>query len=436
MKKVVATGIFTFLLLCGFAQDIKSVKKSLDKNDLATAKTQIDAFLVKNPASPEGLWYKAKIYSAIAGNEQLKGTVPDARKEAYEAFKKADLAGSKDKDYMIFMTIQGQGFYKPIFELYTGYYDDAAAKFNTAAGSGSKEDFKKAYDEFLNANMVGSYIFSNKWALSALDTALILNIGKAALNAGMKEEAIQNFKKLADANVYMTAQGSAGYDLPYQWLTLYYKQQKDEANLLKYSALGKQYFTADDYYDAVLLDYYHEKKDKDALFKQYDAVVKKFPDSASYHFNYANELFTYVYNADEGTKIPNKEALLPTINTELSRALTLKPEDVNTNWLYAQYYFNQGIDSRENARDIKGAKPDDVKKRNEILASAIESFNKAIPYAEKAMITLEANTKKSDKSRYKSIVNLLNEISKALQKPDKIKFFEAKYDAADGLFVK
>ena len=437
MKKVVATGIFTFLILFAFTQDVKTIKKSVDKSDWATAKTQIDAFLVKNPGNPEGLWYKARIYSAIAGSEQLKASVPDARKQAFDAFKTAQEKGEKsNKDYQLLMVTSGQGFYKPVFELYTGYYDDGATKFNTAAGSGNKDDFKKAYDEFVNANNVGAYIFKNKWALSEIDTSLLLNIGKAALNAGMKDEAIQTFKKIADANIHFTAQGSAGFDLPYQWLTLYYKQQKDEANLIKYSSLGKQFFPADDYFDAVLLDYYHETKNKDALFKQYDAVVSKFPDSANYRFNYANELFNYVYNADEGAKIPNKEALLQTINVQLTKALSIKPEDVNTNWLFAQYYFNQGIDRRELARDIKSTKPEDVKKKNDILSSAIESFNKAIPYAEKGMAALEVGTKKADKSRYKSIVNLLNEISKALQKPDKVKIYEAKYDAADALFVK
>ena len=39
-----------------------------------------------------------------------------------------------------------------------------------------------------------------------------------------------------------------------------------------------------------------------------------------------------------------------------------------TNWLYAQYYYNKGIDTRDAALKIKGAKPEDVKKKTDLNA--------------------------------------------------------------------
>ena len=77
----------------------------------------------------------------------------------------------------------------------------------------------------------------------------------------------------------------------YQWLSFYYRDAKDEANFLKYLTLGKKNYPKDDYYDAVMLDYYRDKKDWDALFKKYDEMVITYPDSVQYHFNYANEAF-------------------------------------------------------------------------------------------------------------------------------------------------
>ncbi len=64
------------------------------------------------------------------------------------------------------------------------------------------------------------------------------------------------------------------------------------------------------------------------------------------------------------------------------------------------------------------------------------NFNKAIPYADKAMNTLEGEGfKKSDKSRYKSIDNLMQKIYESLNQNDKVKLYQGKYDAADTKFV-
>ena len=122
-------------------------------------------------------------------------------------------------------------------------------------------------------------------------------------------------------------------------------------------------------------------------------MVAAYPDSVQYHFNYANEAFIYVYNSDAGSKISNRETLLKNVGTELQKALTAKPNDVNTNWLAGQYYYNQGIDMKEQANAIKSTKPEDVKKKAHLNAQARDIFNKAIPFADKALATLEGNNK-------------------------------------------
>jgi hypothetical protein len=283
---------------------------------------------------------------------------------------------------------------------------------------------------------VGRYIYSKKWALSDIDTSLVLIIGKAAINAGKKEEAVTYLTKLTDAGITGTAADKVSYSLPYQWLSYYYKDQKDEANFIKYINLGKKYFPKEDYYDAVMLEYYREKKDYDALFKKYNEVVIAFPDSSQYHFNYANEAFTYIYASDEGTKIANRDVLLSTIQVELQKVLAVKPNDINSNWLAAQYYFNTGLDIREKMSAIKGPKPEDVKKKAELNAQSKEQISKAIPYGEKALNQVEAGgNKKADKSKYKSIADLMQRIYTSLNQADKVKIYQQKYDTADAKFV-
>ena len=436
MKKLFFSLLFTCLVTIIFAQDLKKAKSYLDSKQLDKAKTEIDAYVAKSPADGEGNYMKSKIYEQIAVSDQYKSLIPgDARQEAYDAFKKA-MADPKDTK-VILLALKDQ--YAPVFNLYTGYYEAGANAFNAAAPAGNKAGFEDAMNLFIKADNVGHYIAQNKWSkIADVDTTLVLNIGKAALNAGKNDMAMTYFTKLADANINGTKEGganNAAFELPYQWLTLHYKDAKDEANMMKYANLGKKLFPNDDYFDLVLIDYYRDKKDNAALFAKYDDLVTKRPDSLMYHFNYANDIFGYLYNADEGVVVNNKEALLKTLGEQIEKAHTINPTDVVTNWLYAQYYYNQGIDTRDVATKLKGTKPEDVKKKADLNTAAKASFNKAIPYADKALNTLEASNKKSDKSRYKSIVDLMQKIYQSLNQNDKVKLYQNKYDAADAKFV-
>jgi hypothetical protein len=432
MKKTLFFS-FLFLVVMGVtAQDLKKVKSYSDSKQWDKAKTEVDAFIAKNPTSAEGYYAKSKVYSGLASNEQFKTLVADPRGEAFDAFKKA-VELDKDNKLMVLM-VQDQ--YKPVIDLYTGYFESGAAYYNSGIANKNKADYEKAMNEFMNANKVGTYINQKKWVtLGDLDTTLTLNIAKSALNAGRKEDALLYFKKIADANVSSTKDDKVGYTLPYQWLTQYYKDNKDEANMIKYADLGRKYFPNDDFYDAMLIEYYRGKKDHDALFKKYDEIVTRFPDSSVYHFNYANDAFNYVYNSDAGVKVTDKEAVLKRAGEEMQKALALKPNDVNTNWLIGQYYYNGGIDLREQANAVKGTKPEDVKKKADLNAQAKELFNKAIPYGEKAISMAEVGAKKSEKSRYKSVVDLMQRIYTSLNQPDKAKSYQQKYDAADAKFV-
>ena len=436
MKKIVLPVLFTCIVSLTFGQDLKKAKSYLDTKKLDKAKTEIDSYLAKKPDDGEANYIKSKIYEQIASDTsgQYKSLVSgDARAEALEAFKKA-LADSNDLKVKLLIMKDN---YQPVFNMYSGYYEDAAKAFNDAATSQNKARFADAMDLFIKADNVGQYIGQNKLAtIGKVDTTLVLNIGKAALNAGKNDVALKYFAELADAKINGTKTGEdAGFIIPYQWLTLHYKNAKDEANMLKYAALGKELFPKDDYFDFVLMDYYREKKDFPALFKQYDELVSRNPDSIHYHFNYGNEIFGYLYNSDEGVVVKDKENLLNKLHSELEKAIKIDPNDVNTNWLYAQYYYNLGIETRDEALKIKSTKPDDVTKKAGLNSKATTNFNTAIPYAEKALSILEAGYKKADKSKYKSIDNLMQNIYQSLQQKDKLKLYQDKYDQADAKFV-
>ena len=289
---------------------------------------------------------------------------------------------------------------------------------------------------------MGQYIAAHKWAnIGKVDTTLVLNIAKSALNAKKDDSARKYFEEIADAHIkgQHNAENTAIliFELPYQWLTLDYKQAGDSANMVKYASIGKELYPNDDYFDFVEMDYYREKENRPALFKKYDELTARHPDSLRYHLNYATEIFSYVYNSEDGTVINNKDQLLTTLQAQLDKALSLEPDNPNVNLLYAQYYYNKGIVAMEDAAKIKGTTltADQKKNKADLTAQGTDYLNKAIPYAEKASTTLEAGYKKSERSRYKSTVNLLQNIYQNLGNKEKLKEYQDKYDQADTKFV-
>ena len=442
MKRIVLPVLFTFLVTLTFGQDIKKANSYVNDKKYEKAKTEIDGILAKDPNNSEALYLKSKVYSAMADSSAFKSLFTgDPHAEAFDAFKKAIADSNNPK--ITLMVIKDN--YQPIFGIYAGYYSEAANAFNDAATSNNKPDtvgFAKAMDLFIKANEVGQYISKNKWAtIGKVDTTLVLNIAKAALNAKKEETARKYFKEIADAHIkgLHNAADSAdpSLELPYQWLTLDYKQTGDSANMVKYAEIGKQLFPKDDYFDFVEMDYYREKGNHPALFKEYDALTARNPDSLRNHLNYATEIFSYLYNGDEGAVISNKEELLNTLKAQLDKAIALEPNNSSVNLLYAQYYYNQGIVTMEDAAKIKGAKltPDQQKKKTDLNDQGKAFLKQAIPYAEKATTTLEEGYKKSEKSKYKSVADLMQNVYQSLNDKENLKKYRDLYDGADAKFV-
>ncbi|MEO6683251.1 MAG: hypothetical protein ABIN48_10575 [Ginsengibacter sp.] len=436
MKKIALPILFSLLVSITFGQTIKKATSYLDKNDLAKAKTEIDGFLEKKPGDSEGNYIKSKIYLKIADSAAISNLIQgDGRGQALEAFK---IAVADSNNVKLKLQIMKDN-YAPVFNMYAGYYQEAADAFNEAAGAQSKEGFAKSMNLFKKANEVGAYISKNEWAaIGKVDTTLVLNIGKAALNAGLEDEAKRAFISLADAGIsgVSNSEDNDSYRIPYQWLTFHYKDADDEANMVKYANLGKKYFPKDDYFDYVMMDFYRQKKNMPEVFAKHESIIKIHPDSLNYHFNYANDIFGYLYNSDDDVVVQNKDQYLNTLKQELDKAYEINSNDINTNWLYSQYHYNKGIELRDEALAIKGNKPEDVKKKADLKEAAKKSWNEAIPYGKKALKVLEEGKKTSDRSRYKSIANLMQNIYRSLEDRANTKVYEDAYDNADSIFTK
>ncbi|MFM1794523.1 MAG: hypothetical protein RL642_908, partial [Bacteroidota bacterium] len=220
--------LFTLLAVVGFmsanAQNLNKVKDALAANKYAEAKSMVETFLAspKNQKNAELIYLKGKVLSAIAANPKERATMPEARLQALDAFKKAlELDSNQSK---LFLTIDN---YQPVFSLYASGFEEAAGYYN-------EEKYEDALSTFKSTGVIGDYIFNQGWGLYKLDTTLVYYMGLSAINAKKEEEAIGYFSKLADANVG----GTSDMSTPYRYLAKHYYDKKDDAKMNKYIDAG------------------------------------------------------------------------------------------------------------------------------------------------------------------------------------------------------
>ena len=99
----------------------------------------------------------------------------------------------------------------------------------------------------------------------------------------------------------------------------------------------------------------------------------------------------------------------------------------------AKHYFNQALFLEEDANKIKGTKPEDVKKKEEMKAQVVALCDKAIPPFEVVFKSLDGkdNLKLSEKSEFKSACNNLAYCYDRKKDKAKSDFYQKKYDEVD-----
>ena len=418
MKKFLFISFLSGLSLGLTAQSVDKAKGFLKSNELDKAKDAIDQTLAnpKNQKSGEAWYTKAKIYDAVASSDQFKSLAPDAREQSFEAVKKA--LELDQKGTMVLLTVDN---FKPVYDLYGGYFDVGANQYNA-------EKYEDALVNFKKASAVGEYIFTNGWGLSKLDTVLTYYTALAAMNAKKDDEALAGFTKLADAKVG----GKPEYVTSYRYLAKYYLDKKDEANMEKYVKTGKELYPKDEYLPLVEFDYLRTKGDKKAIYAKYEELIAANP-TYDLVMDYANELFNETHTVEAKDRPADYEQRCEKIEGLYKKALELKPDGIEAHLNLAKHYFNQALVAEEEAGKLKGPKPEDLKKKEELNAKVLSLCDKAIPHFEAVVTAFDGKgkLKLSEKSEFKSACNNLVYCYDKKKMKDKSAFYQKKYDDAD-----
>lgn len=394
------------------AQTIDDIKDQIYKGQWDKAKASVDAFLSKekNAAKWEGWWYKGIIYNELAKNEAFKSTIPNARMEAFLAFKKYYELDPK--------TIQGTlEQHVRLFDIYGGFFDLAAAQFN-------EKKYEEAFTNFKNAYTVEEFIASkgyeyNNFKFPAFDTTLIQNIALSAYMAKKEDEAAAYYQKIADQKI----SGKENVDV-YQYLVDYYHNKKDLVNREKYLQLGRELYPDEDFwYQTELADV--DDSNKKARFAKYEELAQKYPNKYVLFYNYAVELFNYAYTSDK-TPEDYKE-VQKKIDAALKQSLAINKNYLEAHVIMSRHIYNQIFDLQDELIAIKGNTPADQKKKADIKAAIVAKSDEIIPFAKAAYDAYEAkasNLKPLEKANFKIVTDMLAsayEVKGEKQKADEYK---------------
>lgn len=416
MTKFLFLIAFSLVVNATHAQDIKDIRNYALLGQNQKAKDMLDKYLAvpKNAAKAEGWYYDGYILDQLskdstktmAERSDMKSKAFDALKKYREMDPKAPLLAEQNNS--------------PLFDLYVGYFSDLGVKAYMA------KDPAAAFDNFKKGLEVHDYIAENDltgnngFKFSKLDTTLVLYTAIAANEAKMTDESTKYYKRITDAEV-----ADPQFIDAYQQLAERYKVGKNHEAFADIIAKGKKLFPANkEYWTAMEIEEATDGVEKPAVFAKYDELMTKNPDNYTLPYNYSVELYRYIYS-DEAKDVNTNEYKdkLPVV---LQKAIDIKPTSSEANFLLANFLYNNSIDVSEEARKMKGAKPDDIKKKKDLQAKSDAQMNQAIPYAEK-VVSLYAGIDKpktSEKINYKQALTILKNIYETKKDQAKVDSYE------------
>ncbi|MFI5154864.1 MAG: hypothetical protein ACHQEM_01680 [Chitinophagales bacterium] len=420
MKRFLLSLVLGLPAIALFAQNLDKAKEMFKANKIADAKTEIDKVLAdpKNQKNADAWFYKAKIYNSIAANDQMKSQVPDAYAQSFDAIKK--YVDYDDK--MQFALMQEQ--YKPLTDIYQGFFQAGAASYNAGKYSDALTNFQGAINTL-------SYMYKKNWVRTAMDSTATLYAGISAEKANNRDQAAVYYKTIVDSGI--TKIGGNDMLEIYKWVADYYNQKKDMANTMKYLDIGEKYYPTDLFWADTELTLVRQTGNKDSLWAKYDEVTRKFPNNHLFFYNYGLEMYQYATDTSTGKRPANSEELIKKSQQSLTKSLAIKPDYPQAALIQGQISFNAGVELQQQAKSVKGTKPEDVKKRTDLRQQAMKKFDEALPYFEKVDQDLggKGKLKMEEKTVLKDAYDLTITIYEQKNVKDKQDFYTNKFNNVD-----
>lgn len=415
MRKLILSAL---LLASGagvYAQKLSDVEDKLSKGKYDEAREVVDKMMAdpKNQNNANAWYRRGQIYGQLALDSTKADQALANRTEALTSFKKYYEMDPKNVLGTLEQNVR-------MFQLYEGHYNAALQDYNKQNFAGSFANFSKALEteEYIREKGF-TYTGIN---FPALDTGLYLNTAASALKAKLEDSAMRYYAKLADAKIK-----SDNFVEVYQTLVDYYGRKGDKANREKYMNIGKELYPTNEYW--VEADLEPVRDNKPQLFAKYQELIGKNPSSFYLNYNYAVELFNYLYANDQ------KPADAATYEAQVEPAIAnaIKAQSsAEANYLMVRYMTEKIYRTEDAMRAIKGTAAADVNKRKGYAADIKKMWAQMAPYAETAFAAYEGkkDMKGFEKGNFKNVSNVLIDYYTMQKNEAKVKEYESRLKAA------
>ena len=413
MRKLLLSVLLASSISSVFAQKLDDVQEKISKGKYDEAKEKIDKVLAdpKNQTNANAWYYKGKVYTELARMDSTNSLSYDAKKEAFDAFKKYQELEPKNTMMVLDQNVG-------LFSLYDLYYNKGVKNYNS-------KDYAAAYDQMKNALDIETYIAKkgysyNGFSFPALDTQLVNLTASSAYLAKKEDEAIPYFEQLANARIK-----DKEYKEVYGLLAEYYGKKNDAAKADKYLALGRELFADEGYWTALEFGNI-PNTDTTKRLARYEQMLQKYPNNFPLALDYATELFNYTYTYDK--KPADYDARQQKLQSALEKAISLQ-SSAFANYIMAQHIYNQIYDLDDALRAVRGTTAADKAKKADLVAKTDKKYEEFYTYAQKAfdLYTQDnAHTKAQDKANYRKVINQLVDYYQRKKQADKVAFYQEK----------
>lgn len=411
MKKVFLFTLSLFLFSLQMkAQDLKTIQKTynlslITASKIEEAKIQIDQFMmdVNNQSKLDAVYLQYQIYTAILGSDQIKTKYPAINVKCYDLLKKVLELDPEEKKLR-------EDRFAGVNDIYISFYNIGFKNYQ-------EDKWEASYNSFVKMAEMGDLMIARKWSTSAFDTTAYLFTGVTAQNAKKLEEATKYYSAMADRDI-----ATADYESIYEYLCIYFKNQKNKEKFDKYIAKGKKFYPKNKNWPILEIDYISENMTLSEKLSYFDSEDKagKLDAIAYSEFGsmFANADDDIIKGLDSIAKIDLKKKAL----YAFEKGFNLD----TTNGISAFNVAVMNISIWEILRDRydanKGSSPALKAKRDEIDKLASPIADKSIEWAEKAFNLLHKKEKMNgtEKNCHKESIRFLTNL------------FEYKRDKAKG----
>ncbi len=398
MKQISTACLLLFFSISSMAQSLDDINNMMGKQQFKEAKTAIDAFLAnpKNSSKGDAWYYKGRVYNSLSHEKTTsREEAYDLKMQALEAFKKTSELDSKD------MRLKVEG-YRSYLDVYYGLFDLGANFYND-------KEYEKSYNAFRNALNVKDFILAKQYDFPdakfyPLDTALVLNTAIAAMQFKNDSGAVAYYRILTDGNV----SGDSYRDV-YEYLADYYSKKDDTANFNAIIEKGKKLYPESEYWVSMQLENMRKNSDQAQMFAKYEEMIAQNPTNYVVPYNYSIELFNSIYGKD--AKPADEMAAKDKLTAALKKAIA-NDKGKDATILMTKHLYNKSSDMSIAATLVKGTKPEDVKKRAELVEKTKAQMDEFLEYAKQGVAYYESlpSLKPVQRATYQELLTNMSEI--------------------------